>query len=95
MTLNAQYQGPRTTDFNKIFNSTPADGGVSPVPFTTYFELRSYWTTGLQVGIQNLQWRGALYVENLLNDRADLFHTISRFTDRPRTVGVFVRRNFD
>ena len=95
MTLNAQYQGPRTTDFNKIFNSTPADGGVSPVPFTTYFELRSYWTTGLQVGIQNLQWRGALYVENLLNDRADLFHTISRFTDRPRTVGLFVRRNFD
>jgi hypothetical protein len=93
--LNAQYQGPRTTDFNKILNSTPADGGISQVPFTTYFELASYWTTGMQIGVQNAQWRGTLFVDNMLNDRADLFHTTGRITNRPRTVGVFLRRNFE
>jgi iron complex outermembrane recepter protein len=94
-TLNSQYQGQRTTDFNRTLNSTPADGGVSPVPFTTYFELRPYWTTGLQIGVQSVDWRAALYVDNVLNDRADLFHTLSRFTDRPRTIGLFIRHNFD
>jgi iron complex outermembrane recepter protein len=93
--VNGQYQGPRTTDFNEVLNSTPADGGTSPVPFTTYFELESYWTTGLQIGIQNARWRGALYVDNVLDDRADLFHTLARVTNRPRTVGIFIRRNFE
>jgi iron complex outermembrane recepter protein len=94
--LNAQYQGSRATDFNRLLNSSPQDGGISQVPMTTYYLLDAYWTTGMQIGVQRAQWRTALTFDNLFNDRADLFHSgDSRVTNRPRTVGLLFRYNFD
>jgi iron complex outermembrane receptor protein len=93
LTANAAYVGPRATDFDKLLDSTPPVG-TSPQVETTYVALHSYWTSGAQLGVQNDQWRIALYGENLADSRADLFHgPQGAFTNRPLTVGLWVRYN--
>jgi outer membrane receptor protein involved in Fe transport len=90
--LNGQYQGKRTTDFNKQLDNPR---------FPTYAVMDPYWTTQAQLGIENDQWRIALYADNLFDSRAELYRGppgpgghIVELTDRPRTVGLSLRYNF-
>lgn len=94
--LTEQFSGPRNTDF-----SPTAPNGS---PNTVFRRVPSSWLTNLQIGLANPDWRVSLYVDNLL-DRRNVYSIAPTFgvsggngdqylIDRPRTVGVWLRRAF-
>ena len=53
----------------------------------------SYTLVNLSIGVQYDQWRTELYVNNLTDERAELWHNLQDdipriTTNRPRTVGL-------
>jgi hypothetical protein len=66
--------------------------------------IRSSWLTNLQLGVASPSWRVSLFVDNLL-DRRNPYSVTPSFgmsggngdqvlVDRPRTVGLWLRRAF-
>jgi hypothetical protein len=93
--LTEQYTGPRGTDFSP---TSPAGG-----PNLLYNRLPANILTGIQLGLEDAQWRLALYADNLLDRRNLLSATPNlgptsngnlALVDRPRTVGLWVRYSY-
>ena len=84
---DVQYVGSRTTTFD------PTRPELVPVPA----ELDDYYLLNLRLGGDTGQWRVELYVDNLLDEVADLFCCrlfVETAINRPRTVGLRTRYDF-
>jgi hypothetical protein len=64
-----------------------------------YRQLPAYTLANVRLGIARGNWRGTVFVDNLTDERAVLF-TDARagydrdYVNRPRTLGITVRRTF-
>lgn len=80
------YTGSSQTQFN--------DNGAF------YNEQDAYSIVDLRAGMESGDWRVSVYLENVFDERAEvtivenLAVPLSIFTNRPRTAGISVRRNF-
>ncbi|OQW56300.1 MAG: TonB-dependent receptor [Proteobacteria bacterium HN_bin10] len=106
---SAQHMGSRFTqpgDQNpsvRSFVSGLAFGGATGAGATVLdLELDPYTVVNLNAGIQNDEWGLTLFVNNALDENANLAFDRERggrarlafHTNQPRTVGLTVRRNF-
>jgi iron complex outermembrane receptor protein len=108
--FTAQYVG---SSYTQLADQEPPFGTLSPGPFITYGDptitsftfptkLPSYDIGNLRVGVRGDQWEGALFVNNVWDERAFLSLDRERgsrarvgyLTNRPRTYGVTFRRSF-
>lgn len=76
---DVQYVGSRTTKFDP----------TQPIPLLT--KLDDYFLAHLRLGTERGSWHAELFVENLFDERADLFccrFAVETYINRPRTFGL-------
>jgi outer membrane receptor protein involved in Fe transport len=84
---DVQYVGSRTTSFD------PTMSEQTPAPAS----LDAYYLVNLRLGGETGPWFTELYVDNLLDEVADLFCCrlfVETTINRPRTIGVRTRYEF-
>jgi iron complex outermembrane receptor protein len=87
-------------DYSYVGSSFNSLEGIESVVRFTPVELQdSYQILDLRVGLETEDWSGSLYVDNLTDERADLFRNnrwgVQRQSvNRPRTIGIQLRYNF-
>jgi iron complex outermembrane receptor protein len=108
--FTVQYVG---SSYTQLADQEPPFGTISGGAFITYgnptinsitfpTELPSYDIGNLRFGVRGDQWEGALFVNNVWDERAFLSLDRERgsrarvgyLTNRPRTYGVTFRRSF-
>jgi iron complex outermembrane recepter protein len=86
--VNEAYTGPRNNSF--YGNGTGE----------AFARMSGYWSSNWQLGVSDARWRASLYVDNVFNNRPEIYKNVelgqvSILTTQPRTVGIVVGRTFD
>jgi len=107
LSLTLNYRAPQI--FSGFDGYARLDGTYTSSTYNTYeqgpfafgrAEMGSYTLANLRLGLSRDDWDLSLYVKNLTDERADLFVDQSDFgpqqirRNRPRTVGVNIRKSF-
>jgi len=103
--IGDRYTQPSDQIFGAgVFSSGLAYAGATGDETTSVdLELDSYTIINMSAGIQKDEWSATLYIHNLGDENADLSFNRERggrarlayFTNRPRTIGLTYRQNFD
>jgi outer membrane receptor protein involved in Fe transport len=102
--VSAQFDFPVSGSWTGYVRGDWSYTGDSQTQFNQngefFNEQGAYDIADLRLGFENGPWRITLYAENLLDERAEVTIVENRavplsiFTNRPRTLGVKIRRQF-
>lgn len=102
--ISGQYDFPVAGSWNGYIRADWAYTGESATQFNQNGEFynvqHAYDTFDVRLGFESGAWRLALYAENVFDERAEITIVENRavplsvFTNRPRTVGLKIHREF-